>query len=65
LANSVDKYIITADGVTKVDYQLLYSDLAEIRGFQSEKIRKNLFDRVNDILEVRNNLKESPERVPF
>ena len=65
MANNVDKYIITADGVTKVDYQLLYSDLAEIRGFQSEKIRKNLFDRVHDILEVRNNLKESPERVPF
>ena len=65
MANNVDKYIITADGVTKVDYQLLYSDLAEIRGFQSEKIRKNLFDKVHDILEVRNNLKESPERVPF
>jgi len=65
LANNVDKYIITADGVTKVDYQLLYSDLAEIRGFQSEKIRKNLFDRVHDILEVRNNLENNPEAIPF
>ena len=65
MANNVDKYIITANGVTKVDYQLLYSDLAEIRGFQSEKIRKNLFDRVHDILEVRNNLKNNPEAIPF
>jgi hypothetical protein len=65
LTNNVDKYIITADGVTKVDYQLLYSDLAEIRGFQSEKIRKNLFDRVHDILEVRNNLENNPEAIPF
>ena len=65
MTNNVDKYIITADGVTKVDYQLLYSDLAEIRGFQSEKIRKNLFDRVHDILEVRNNLENNPEAIPF
>ena len=65
MANSVDKYIITADGVTKVDYQLLYSDLAEIRGFQSEKIRKNLYDKVHGILEVRNNLENNPEAVPF
>jgi len=65
LSNSLDRYIITADGVTKVDYQLLYSDLAEIRGFQSEKIRKNLYDRVHGILEVRNNLENNPEAVPF
>ena len=65
MSNSLDRYIITADGVTKVDYQLLYSDLAEIRGFQSEKIRKNLYDRVHGILEVRNNLENNPEAVPF
>jgi hypothetical protein len=65
LPNSLDRYIITADGVTKVDYQLLYSDLAEIRGFQSEKLRKNLYDRVHGILEVKNNLENNPEAVPF
>ena len=65
MANNVDKYIITADGVTKVDYQLLYSDLAEIRGFQSEKIRKNLYDRVHGILEVKNNLENNPKAIPF
>ena len=65
MSNSLDRYIITADGVTKVDYQLLYSDLAEIRGFQSEKIRKNLYDRVHGILEVKNNLENNPKAIPF
>jgi len=65
LPNSLDRYVITADGVTKVDYQLLYSDLSEIRGFQSEKIRKNLYDRVHGILEVKNNLENNPEAIPF
>jgi hypothetical protein len=65
LTNSLDRYIIAANNVHKIDYQLLYSDLSEIRGFQSEKIRKNLFDRVHGILEVKNNLENNPEAIPF
>ena len=65
MTSQIDKYIIETDGVNKVDYQLLYSDLAEMSGFLREKRRKDLYDRVSFQVKVRNNLKNDPEGVPF
>lgn len=61
----VDKYIIEDNGTSKVNFQLLYGDLTEMSGFLREKRRKDLYDRVVGIVEVRNNLKNDPEGVPF
>ena len=65
MTSQIDKYIIEDNGISKVNFELLYSDMTEMSGFLREKRRKDLYDRVNGIVEVRNNLKNDPKGVPF
>ena len=60
MTSQIDKYIIEDNGISKVNFELLYSDMTEMSGFLREKRRKDLYDRVNGIVEVRNNLKNDP-----
>ena len=65
MTGQIEKYIIEDNGISKVNYQLLYGDMTEMSGFLREKRRKDLYDRVVGTVEVRNNLKNDPEGVPF
>ena len=50
MTSQIDKYIIEDNGISKVNFELLYSDMTEMSGFLREKRRKDLYDRVNGIV---------------
>lgn len=56
---------VDEDGTESLDYQALYRDLAEIRGFNAASEQRQKYDRVKSWFDQRVFMKENPNEVPF
>lgn len=56
---------VDEDGTESLDYQALYRDLAEIRGFNAANEQKRKFEQVKGWFDQRVFMKENPNEVPF
>ena len=58
-----DKYVVVEGDSEKIDHQLLFSDMAELRGFRSTERQRALYDRVHEWFNMRDKVEK--DEVPF
>jgi len=65
MKHKYEKYIIIRDKGDKLNYQRLFADMADMRGFNAADRQKQYYDGVHEWFEQREFMKKHPNEVPF